>query len=67
MDAKEALARIPEVDGDTGVPSTFWSARDLLEQEVEFGSEEPVIQADFRGRMEKLADRLEGHLKSGAM
>ena len=55
---------VPHVDDDTTVPSAFWSARDLLEQEVEFGSESPDIDDHFRGVMTKLADRIESHLES---
>ena len=55
----DALARIPHVEDDTSVPSTFWSARDLLEQEVEFPSESPEMNAHFRSVMARLADRIE--------
>ena len=57
----EALGRVPEVDLDSQVPSAYWSARDLLEQEVEFESEEPTGIAYFSGVMTKLADRIEAH------
>ena len=60
----EALTMIPHVSDDTTVPSAFWSARDLLEQESEFGSESPEMKDHFRDVMTKLADRIEGYLGS---
>ncbi|HET9250819.1 MAG TPA: hypothetical protein VFP58_01725 [Candidatus Eisenbacteria bacterium] len=59
----EALRRIPSVDDEDDVPPAFWSARDLLDQEVEFGTEEP--DEHFRAVMTKLADRIEQHPKAG--
>ena len=52
------------MDDDATVPSAFWSARDLLEQEIEFGSESPELQAHFRDVIRKLADRIEQHPKA---
>jgi len=60
----EALERVPAVADDSTVPSAFWSARDLLEQEVEFGSEHPDAQTYFRDVMRKLADRIQAHAKA---
>lgn len=63
MSPAEALARIPTVEDELGVPSAYWSARDLLEQETEFGSENPVMRAHFLSVMRKLADRIEERIK----
>jgi hypothetical protein len=60
----DALTQIPHVDDDATVPSAFWSARDLLEQEVEFGLQGPDGNDYFRGVMTKLANRIEDHLES---
>jgi hypothetical protein len=66
MTPAEALARRPDVadEDESAVPSAFWSARDLLEQEVEFSSESPDAQAHFHSVMNKLADRIEAHPKA---
>jgi hypothetical protein len=60
----EALVRRPQVDDGQSdkVPSAFWSARDLLEQEVEWEMPEiPETRAYFCQVMTKLADRIEKH------
>jgi hypothetical protein len=57
----EALGMTPDVGDDRSVPSAFWSARILLEQEVEFGLDDEEAKAYFASEMRKLADRIEQH------
>jgi hypothetical protein len=60
----EALVRRPAIDDEMSdeVPSAFWSARELLEEEIKFGMPElPETKAYFAERMAKLADRIERH------
>jgi len=64
MSPTEALAKRPEVREDSDVPSAFWSARDLIEQEIESGSDAPEFRDRFREVMRTLADRIEAHPKA---